>query len=112
MPAWCRRAGPAHEGREMHVPRRRVPKGWSPAKRAPMDADGRWTLRSDAAASARQPAASSTNLPDRARDPGFWVEEPLGIHRRHGFIRRFVITDAARHDGRHLGQLLDPYNAA
>ena len=30
----------------------------------------------------------------------------------HGFIRRFVITDAAAHDGRQLGKLLDRRNTA
>jgi IS5 family transposase len=36
----------------------------------------------------------------------------LGIDRRHGFIRSFAVTDAARHDGRQLGRLLDRHNTA
>ena len=34
-----------HEGRGRRAPQRARPEGWSPAKRAPMDTDGRWTLK-------------------------------------------------------------------
>ena len=42
----------------------------------------------------------------------FGDKNHVGIDRRHGFIRRFAVTDAARHDGRQLGRLLDPHNTA
>jgi IS5 family transposase len=44
--------------------------------------------------------------------PVFGYKNHVGIDRRHGFIRSFAVTDAARHDGRQLGQLLDPHNTA
>ena len=44
--------------------------------------------------------------------PVFGYKNHVGIDRRHGFIRSFAITDAASHDGRQLGQLLDPHNTA
>lgn len=34
----------------------------------------------------------------------------LGIDRGHGFIRRFTVTHAARHDGSQLGAVLNPEN--
>jgi hypothetical protein len=42
--------------------------------------------------------------------PVFGYKNHLGIDRAHGFIRRFVVTDAARHDGAQLGAVLDPAN--
>jgi Transposase DDE domain len=42
----------------------------------------------------------------------FGYENHLGIDRRHGFIRSFAVTDAARHDGRQVRRLLDPHNTA
>ena len=42
----------------------------------------------------------------------FGYKNHLSIDRRHGFIRSFAVTDAARHDGRLLGRLLDPKNTA
>lgn len=40
----------------------------------------------------------------------FGYKNHLGIDREHGFIRRFTVTHAARHDGRQLGAVLDPEN--
>jgi hypothetical protein len=42
--------------------------------------------------------------------PVFGHKKQLGIDRRHGFIRSFAATDAARHNGLQLGRLLDPQN--
>ena len=36
----------------------------------------------------------------------------LGIGRRHGLIRTFVVTDAARHDGAQLPALISNANTA
>ena len=44
--------------------------------------------------------------------PVFGYKNHLGIDRTHGFIRRFIVTHAARHDGSQLAVLLDPDNAA
>jgi transposase, IS5 family len=86
-----------------------VPEGWSNAKRAQMDTDGRWTLKRGR----RRPQGMS---PRRAQSelviPVFGYKNHLGIDRRHGFIRSFTVTDAAAPDGHQLGRLLDPDNTA
>jgi transposase, IS5 family len=88
-----------------------VPEGWSPAKRAQMDTDGRWTIKRG-----RQRAADPRQPHEPARSelviPVFGYKNHLGIDRRHGFIRSFAVTDAAAHDGGQLGKLLDPHNTA
>src|ERR671919_2467954 len=86
-----------------------VPAHWSKARRAQMDTDGRWTLK-------RGRKRPGREHHDRGHSelviPVFGYKNHLGIDRRHGFIRRFAVTDAARHDGRQLGRLLDPHNTA
>ena len=88
-----------------------VPAHWSKAKRAQMDTDGRWTLKRGRKRSAGdgQPKAW---VADAIVVPVFGYKNHLEIDRRHGFIRRFAVTDAAAHDGRQLSQLLDPANTA
>jgi transposase, IS5 family len=44
--------------------------------------------------------------------PVFGYKNHLGIDRRHGFIRSFAGTDAARNDGCQLSRLLDPHKTA
>ena len=44
--------------------------------------------------------------------PVFGYKNHVGIDRHHGFIRTFTVTDAAKHDGRQLGALLDGENTA
>jgi IS5 family transposase len=87
-----------------------VPEGWSKAKRAQMDTDGRWTLKRGR----KQSDPDAT--PERSRSelviPVFGYKNHLSIDRRHGFIRTFAVTDAAAYDGRQLGKLLDPENTA
>jgi transposase, IS5 family len=88
-----------------------VPAGWSKAKRAQMDTDGRWTLKRG-----RKRSTEPGEPHERSRRelviPVFGYKNHLGIDRRHGFIRTFRVTDAAAHDGRQLAQLLDPKNTA
>jgi IS5 family transposase len=86
-----------------------IPETWSQAKRAQMDTEGRWTLKRG-----RKRTAEPNEPPDRSElvIPVFGYKNHLSIDRRHGFIRSFAVTDAARHDGRQLGQLLDPHNPA
>jgi transposase, IS5 family len=88
-----------------------IPETWSPAKRAQMDTDGRWTIKRG-----RKRAADRSEVQERTETelviPVFGSKNHLGIARRHGFIRTFAVTDAARHDGRQLGRLLDPHNTA
>jgi IS5 family transposase len=88
-----------------------VPAAWAPAKRAQMDCDGRWTIkrarkRLAGAGAPRARGAAAIAV------PVFGYKNHLEIDRRHGFIRRFAVTDAATYDGGQLGQLLDPDNTA
>jgi transposase, IS5 family len=88
-----------------------VPEDWSKAKRAQIDTDGRWTIKRGR----RRPPGEGEPKAHVATEiavPVFGYKNHLGIDRRHGFIRRFAVTDAAAHDGRQLGQLLDPNNTA
>jgi IS5 family transposase len=88
-----------------------VPAGWSQAKRAQMDTDGRWTIKRGRKRSAGR-SEPHERTPTELVIPVFGYKNHLGIDRRHGFIRSFVVTDAASHDGRQLGRLLDPKNTA
>jgi IS5 family transposase len=88
-----------------------VPEAWSKAKRAQTDRDGRWTIKRGR----RRPSGAGEPKARVAAEiavPVFGYKNHLGIDRRHGFIRSFAVTDAAAHDGRQLGQLLDPNNTA
>jgi IS5 family transposase len=88
-----------------------VPEGWSKAKRAQMDTDGRWTLKRG-----RQRAPAEGEFQARSGSaitvPVFGYKNHLSIDRRHGFIRTYTVTDAAAHDGGQLDALLDADNTA
>jgi IS5 family transposase len=88
-----------------------VPEGWSKAKRAQMDTDGRWTLKRG-----RKRSTGPGETHERSRSelviPVFGYKNHLGIDRHFGFIRTFAVTNAAAHDGRQLGNLLDGENTA
>jgi IS5 family transposase len=86
-----------------------VPAHWSKAKRAQMDCEGRWTIKRGRSAGE---GASKARVANQIAVPVFGYKNHLEIDRRHGFIRRFAVTDAAAHDGRQLSQLLDPANTA
>ena len=77
-----------------------------------MDTDGRWTLKRGRKRRPGGPDAPRRRVQTEIVVPVFGYKNHLGIDRRHGFIRRFVITDAAAHDGRQLGKLLDRRNTA
>jgi IS5 family transposase len=88
-----------------------VPTGWSKAKRAQMDTDGRWTIQRGRRRSPGEDEPQARVAAEIAV-PVFGYKNHLGIDRRHGFIRTFTVTNAASHDGRQLGKLLDPHNTA
>jgi IS5 family transposase len=46
----------------------------------------------------------------RSGDPGLRLQNHIGIDRRHGLIRTWVATDAARHDGAQLPDLISKAN--
>jgi transposase, IS5 family len=86
-----------------------TPDGWSKARTRQIDRDGRWTIKrgrkpTPPEGAPRQAAAIAV--------PVFGYKNHVGIDRAHGFIRRFTVTHAARHDGSQLGAVLDPDNTA
>lgn len=86
----------------------RVPQEWrdKPAKLRQKDRDARWTLVFGKA----RLRPDGTKHADIAI-PVFGYKSHAGIDRRHGFIRRWDVTDASRHDGRMLRRgLLDKTN--
>jgi transposase, IS5 family len=88
-----------------------TPSGWSEARTRQIDRDGRWTIKRGRnqlppAGETRRQAAGEIAV------PVFGYKNHLAIDRTHGFIRRFTVTHAARHDGSQLAALLDPTNAA
>lgn len=80
----------------------------SPAKARQKDTDARWTVKF----SKGKPAADGKPQIDIAI-PTFGYKSHISIDRRHGIIRRFLVTDAAAHDGARLREgLIDPANTA
>jgi IS5 family transposase len=87
----------------------RIPEGWSdkPKKVAQKDRDARWTVKW----SKGKPAEDGSPRVDIAV-PVFGYKNHVGIDRRHGLIRTWTVTDAARYDGALLPGLLDRSNTA
>ncbi len=71
------------------------------------DRDARWTVKYTKA----KPSADGAPRIDLAI-PAFGYKNHVGIDRRHRLIRRWTVTDAARHDGALLPELIDPNNTA
>ena len=87
----------------------RIPPEWAkkPAKLRQKDRDARWTVKSTKA----KPSADGAPRVDLAI-PALGYKNHIGIDRRHRLIRRWRVTDAARHDGVLLAELIDPNNTA
>jgi IS5 family transposase len=86
----------------------RIPEDWKdhPAKLRQKDRDARWTLVFGKA----RTREDGTRHADIAI-PVFGYKSHASIDRRHGFIRKWDVTDASRHDGRILRRgLLDSTN--
>lgn len=80
-----------------------------PAKAAQKDVDARWTVKFSKA----KPATEGTPQPPDIAIPVFGYKAHIGIDRRHGVIRRRLVSDAAAHDGARLREgLIDPDNTA
>lgn len=80
----------------------------APAKAAQKDTDARWTVKFSKA----KPTADGSPQVDIAI-PTFGYKAHISIDRRHGVIRRRMVTDAAAHDGARLREgLIDPNNTA
>jgi transposase, IS5 family len=87
----------------------RIPPQWAaePAKRRQKDCDARWTVKYTKA----KPGLDGMPRVDLAI-PAFGYKNHIGIDRRHRLIRRWAVTDAARHDGALLPELIDRNNTA
>ena len=83
----------------------RIPEDWQqkPAKLRQKDRDARWTVKTTKA----KPRGGETPMVDLAI-PEFGYQNHISADRRHRLIRRWLVTDAAAHAGRHLADLLDP----
>jgi transposase, IS5 family len=93
------------------VRRGEEPAGWSPARKAQIDRDARWTLKRGR----KRPPAEDSKSKRRAvaiAVPVFGYKSHLGIDRVHGLIRTWTVTHAAAHEGGQLGCLLDSANTA
>ena len=87
-----------------------TPPGWSPAKRAQIDYDARWTLKRGR--KRPPPEGRSQRQAVEIAVPVFGYQNHIGIDRAHGLIRSWTVTHAAAHDGGQLAHLLDADNTA
>ena len=98
-----------HEGRkagDQGGPHSRGLEGQAGEARA-KDRDARWTVKYTKA----KPREDGEPMADLAI-PAFGYKNRVGIDRRHGLIRNWMVTDAAAHDGARLVDLLDAANTA
>ena len=95
------------DGEKREIKAGRIPEAWKdkPAKLAQKDRDARWTVKWSKA----KPADDGSPRIDLAV-PAFGYKNHIGIDRRHGLIRTWVTTDAARHDGAQLPTLISKAN--
>jgi IS5 family transposase len=79
-----------------------------PAKAAQKDTDARWTVKTR-----KGKLGADGTIKREIAIPEFGYKSHISIDRRHGFIRRQKVTDAAAHDGARLREgLIDPSNTA
>jgi IS5 family transposase len=97
------------EGEKAEIRAGRIPADWNnkPAKLRQKDRDARWTVKFSRA----KPSDDGSPRIDLAV-PAFGSKNHLGIDRRHGLIRTWATTDAARHDGALLPGLASKANTA
>ena len=95
------------DGEKRDIKEGRIPEAWKnkPAKLAQKDRDARWTVKWSKA----KPADDGSRRVDLAV-PAFGYKNHIGIDRRHGLIRTWTATDAARHDGAQLPNLISKGN--
>lgn len=89
---------------------------WPPATARQKDTDARWTIKRGRvkrkpgpAPSAADPVSPATTerVAEALLIPAFGYKNHINIDRRFGFIRRWLVTDAAAHDGHRLPALLN-----
>lgn len=89
----------------------RIPQDWEakPAKLQHKDRDARWTVKFTKA----KEKADGSKPPVDIAIPSFGYQSHIGIDRGFGFIRTWMVTDAAAYEGARLRQdLLDKTNTA
>lgn len=80
-----------------------------PAKAAQKDVDARWTVKHSRA----KPVAEGEKAKPDIAIPVFGYKNHIGIDRRYGLIRTWLVSDAAAHDGARLREgLVDRTNFA
>ena len=80
-----------------------------PAKAAQKDVDARWTVKHSKA----KPVAEDEKAKPDIAIPVFGYKNHIGIDRRYGLIRTWLVSDAAAHDGARLREgLVDRTNFA
>jgi transposase, IS5 family len=85
-----------------------TPAAWTPARRAQIDRDGRWTIKRGR----KREAGDNQKRQVDIAVPVFGYKNHVGIDREFGFLRRYTVTHAAAHDGGQLGAVLDRDNTA
>jgi IS5 family transposase len=95
------------DGEKRDIKQGRIPEAWKnkPAKLARKDRDARWTVKWSKA----KPSDDGSPRVDLAV-PAFGYKNHIGIDRRHGLIRTWAATDAARYDGAQLPNLVSKGN--
>ena len=90
---------------------------WPQAKARQKDTDARWTIKRGRGKrkpgpAPTKPGGTPPETSERTAEalliPAFGYKNHINIDRRFGFIRRFLVTDAAAHDGHRLPALLNP----
>ncbi len=84
-----------------------IPPDWqaNPRKPAQKDRDARWTLKPG-----RRKTRPDGMAMGAIATPVFGCKSHINANRRHGFVRTWIVTDAARHDGHVAGGLPDQAN--
>jgi transposase, IS5 family len=97
------------EAEKKEIKTGRIPEDWMrhPAKLRQKDRDARWTVKYSKA----KPSEGGAKRVDLAI-PAFGYKNHIGIDRAHGLIRTWTATDASRHDGAQLENLIDKRNTA
>ena len=97
------------EAEKKDIKEGRIPEDWKrkPAKLRQKDRDARWTVKYSKA----KPSEDGAKRVDLAI-PAFGYKNHIGIDRAHGLIRTWTATDASRHDGAQLPNLVDKTNTA
>lgn len=83
---------------------------WPPAKARQKDTQARWTVKRGRVKAKPGPTldGSEARMVEGLVIPAFGYKSHISIDRRFRLIRRFAVTNTARHDGAQLPRLLNP----